>query len=215
MDMFAPHGAIRSTLWPACRKNIHFTHAIVVLALLGHQTSHSQNKLFFPWLHNILFFNREFQFHSNYARYQKCFIKIIVPLRNFLDFSSKYYDSHETIKTNYLWTPIFVYWKYSLAHCKIWCTHIKIIVWVIIIQLNIWLFILKRSLVLCVQISFEGFFGDFEALFREIGTMYVIQSIAPLSTIFDHLSGSIRIPRLKNSSSFEAIQESTQSLASS
>ena len=33
---------------------------------------------------------------------------------------------------------------------------------------------------LCVQISFECFFGEFEALFREIGTMYVIQSIAHL-----------------------------------
>ena len=36
------------------------------------------------------------------------------------------------------------------------------------------------TFLLCVQISFEGFFGDFEALFREIGTMYVIQSIAYL-----------------------------------
>ena len=33
---------------------------------------------------------------------------------------------------------------------------------------------------LCVQISFEDFFGDFEALFRETGTLYVIQSIAYL-----------------------------------
>ena len=34
--------------------------------------------------------------------------------------------------------------------------------------------------ILCVQISFEVFFGDFGALFREIGTMYFIQSIAHL-----------------------------------
>ena len=67
---------------------------------------------------------------------------------------------------------------------------------------------LLENPLLCVQISFEGFFGDFEALLREIGTMYVIQSIA-------HLLGDIRIPRLRNSSSFEAIQESTQFLASS
>ena len=38
---------------------------------------------------------------------------------------------------------------------------------------------MQRKL-LGVQISFEGFLGDFEALFREIGTMYVIQSIAYL-----------------------------------
>ena len=33
---------------------------------------------------------------------------------------------------------------------------------------------------LWVQKSFESFFGDFEALFREMGTMYVIRSIAQL-----------------------------------
>ena len=30
------------------RKNIYFTRVVVTLALLGHQTSHSQNKFFFP-----------------------------------------------------------------------------------------------------------------------------------------------------------------------
>ena len=39
---------------------------------------------------------------------------------------------------------------------------------------------LEFLLLLGVQISFEGVFGDFEALFREIGTMYLIQSIAHL-----------------------------------
>ena len=40
--------------------------------------------------------------------------------------------------------------------------------------------VLDGDNILGVQISFEGFFGDFEALFREIGTMYVIQNIAHL-----------------------------------
>ena len=47
--------------------------------------------------------------------------------------------------------------------------------------------------ILCVQISFEVFFGDFEPLFREIGTIYVIQSIAHLFllplTIFEAAYG--------------------------
>ena len=34
-------------------KNIYFTRVVVTLALLGHQTSHAQNKL--SSLHNILF----------------------------------------------------------------------------------------------------------------------------------------------------------------
>ena len=29
-------------------KNIYFTRVVVTFALLGHQTSHSQNKFFFP-----------------------------------------------------------------------------------------------------------------------------------------------------------------------
>ena len=29
-------------------KNIYFTHVVITLALIGHQTSHSQNYLFFP-----------------------------------------------------------------------------------------------------------------------------------------------------------------------
>ena len=43
------------TAFPAriSMKNIYFTHVIVALALLGHQTSHSQNKLFSRCLHNI------------------------------------------------------------------------------------------------------------------------------------------------------------------
>ena len=32
----------------APRENINFTRVVVTLALLGHQTSHSQNKFFFP-----------------------------------------------------------------------------------------------------------------------------------------------------------------------
>ena len=35
-------------------KKIYFTRVVVTLALLGHQTSHSQNKFFFPQLHNVL-----------------------------------------------------------------------------------------------------------------------------------------------------------------
>ena len=36
-------------------KNIDFTRVVVALALLGHQTSHSQNKFFFPCCIIILF----------------------------------------------------------------------------------------------------------------------------------------------------------------
>ena len=36
-------------------KKIYFRHMIVALALLGHRTSHSHDKLLFPYLHNKLF----------------------------------------------------------------------------------------------------------------------------------------------------------------
>ena len=39
---------------------------------------------------------------------------------------------------------------------------------------------MQNKYILGVQISFEVFFGDFEALFREISTMYVIQTSAHL-----------------------------------
>ena len=71
MDLFAPRGEIKSTLWLASKKihyydlqvekksyaiqeELFFTCVIVDLALLGHQSSHSQNQLFSPLLHNIL-----------------------------------------------------------------------------------------------------------------------------------------------------------------
>ena len=56
VEFIAPCGANKSTFWPASRKknrvqhgkSIYFTRVVVTLALLGHQTSHSQNKFFFP-----------------------------------------------------------------------------------------------------------------------------------------------------------------------
>ena len=45
---------------------------------------------------------------------------------------------------------------------------------------DISLFSSDSSVLLGAQISFKGFFGDLETLFRIIGTMYVIQSIAHL-----------------------------------
>ena len=71
-------------------------------------------------------------------------------------------------------------------------------------------------IVLCVQISFRVFFWWFWSFIqRNWYNVCYLKYCPSLSTIFDHLSGSIRIPRFKNSSSFEAIQESTQFLASS
>ena len=53
VDFIAPCGANKSIIWPPSRKknvrhekNIHFTRVVVTLALLGHQTSHSQNTFF-------------------------------------------------------------------------------------------------------------------------------------------------------------------------
>ena len=47
-------------------KYIYFTRVVVTLALLGHQTSHSQNKFFFPLLHNVLFIEGTIQGGKDY-----------------------------------------------------------------------------------------------------------------------------------------------------
>ena len=48
MDLFAPQEAIKFTLWPVVENNTCFTRVIVELALVEHQISYSQNKLFSP-----------------------------------------------------------------------------------------------------------------------------------------------------------------------
>ena len=63
--------------------------------------------------------------------------------------------------------------------------------------------------------KFSGFFSWFWSFIQRNWHNVCYSKYCPsLSTTFDHLAGSIRIPRLQNSSSFEAIQESTQFLAS-
>ena len=55
MDFILPCGAKKFIFWPLRKKNpvwhaenIYFTLVVVILALLGHQTSHSRNNFFFP-----------------------------------------------------------------------------------------------------------------------------------------------------------------------
>ena len=71
LDFIAPCGANKSISWPPSKKNrvrygknINFTRVTVTLALLGHQTSHSQNKFLFLQLHNILYNTLEERFVS-------------------------------------------------------------------------------------------------------------------------------------------------------
>ena len=64
VDFIALFGSNKSIFRPSRRKknrvrherNIHFTLVVITLALLGHQTSHSQNNFFFPG-YTIYYYN--------------------------------------------------------------------------------------------------------------------------------------------------------------
>ena len=70
--------------------------------------------------------------------------------------------------------------------------------------------------ILGVQLCFRCFFSEIRGFIVK-NWLYIYDSkyCPSLATTFSHLSGSIRIPRRKNWSSFEAIHESIQFFTSS
>ena len=71
-------------------------------------------------------------------------------------------------------------------------------------------------IILGVQLCFRRFFSEIRG-FTVKNWLYIYNSkyCPSLATTFSHLSGSVRIPRRKNWSSFEAIHKSIQFFTSS
>jgi len=69
----------------------------------------------------------------------------------------------------------------------------------------------KNIFILDVQLCFRRFFSEIRGFIIK-NWLYIFDSkyCPSLATTFSHVSGSVRIPRRKNWSSFEAIHESIQ-----
>ena len=74
----------------------------------------------------------------------------------------------------------------------------------------------QRNIYIGVQLCFRRFFSEIRGFIVK-NWLYIYDSkyCPSLATTFSHLSGSVRIPRRKNWSSFEAIHESIQFFTSS